>query len=294
MELSLLEYKAIVEFSPNMIWRAGIDAKCNYFNETWLKFTGKLMEDEVGNGWTNGVHPEDFDFCLKKYLDSFHKRESFEMEYRLIRFDGEYRWINDRGVPFFGNNGDFAGYIGSCMDVTDKVEGRKLTEMAHRDKLTGLNNRNYLDYLLSYEFLLAKEEETDSVILMMDVDHFKYFNDHYGHGFGDKVLKQVAMQIAKNIRQTDIAGRYGGDEFLIVLQRATLDNAKAVAKKILNSIREINIENTSEKISLSIGIAKQSNESEVSEIIEKADKAMYYAKQTGGDKFSLFEELVKN
>ena len=294
MELSLLEYKAIVEFSPNMIWRAGIDAKCNYFNETWLKFTGKLMEDEVGNGWTNGVHPEDFDFCLKKYLDSFHKRESFEMEYRLIRFDGEYRWINDRGVPFFGDNGDFAGYIGSCMDVTDKVEGRKLTEMAHRDKLTGLNNRNYLDYLLSYEFLLAKEEETDSVILMMDVDHFKYFNDHYGHGFGDKVLKQVAMQIAKNIRQTDIAGRYGGDEFLIVLQRATLDNAKAVAKKILNSIREINIENTSEKISLSIGIAKQSNESEVSEIIEKADKAMYYAKQTGGDKFSLFEELVKN
>ncbi len=294
MELSLLEYKAIVEFSPNMIWRAGIDAKCNYFNETWLKFTGKLMEDEVGNGWTNGVHPEDFDFCLKKYLDSFHKRESFEMEYRLIRFDGEYRWINDRGVPFFGNNGDFAGYIGSCMDVTDKVEGRKLTEMAHRDKLTGLNNRNYLDYLLSYEFLLAKEEETDSVILMMDVDHFKYFNDHYGHGFGDKVLKQVAMHIAKNIRQTDIAGRYGGDEFLIVLQRATLDNAKAVAKKILNSIREINIENTSEKISLSIGIAKQSNESEVSEIIEKADKAMYYAKQTGGDKFSLFEELVKN
>lgn len=294
MELSLLEYKAIVEFSPNMIWRAGIDAKCNYFNETWLKFTGKIMEDEVGNGWTNGVHPEDFDFCLKKYLDSFHKRESFEMEYRLIRFDGEYRWINDRGVPFFGDNGDFAGYIGSCMDVTDKVEGRKLTEMAHRDKLTGLNNRNYLDYLLSYEFLLAKEEETDSVILMMDVDHFKYFNDHYGHGFGDKVLKQVAMQIAKNIRQTDIAGRYGGDEFLIVLQRATLDNAKAVAKKILNSIREINIENTSEKISLSIGIAKQSNESEVSEIIEKADKAMYYAKQTGGDKFSLFEELVKN
>ena len=142
-----------------MIWRSGTDAKCNYFNETWLKFTGKTIEDEVGIGWTKGVHPEDFDACMKTYLENFAKREAFEMEYRLARFDGQPRWINDRGVPFYDENGVFAGYIGSCIDVTENIEGRKLTEMAHIDTLTGLYNRNYLEYRLDYEFQKVRKEQ---------------------------------------------------------------------------------------------------------------------------------------
>lgn len=145
MNLNYLEYKAIVEFSPNMIWRAGLDANCDYFNDTWLKFTGKKLEEEVGNGWLNGVHPDDMEACMNLYLESFQKRAAFEMEYRLVRHDGQMRWINDRGVPFYEEDGTFAGYIGSCVDVTEKIEGRNLTDMAHYDQLTGVYNRNILN-----------------------------------------------------------------------------------------------------------------------------------------------------
>jgi diguanylate cyclase (GGDEF)-like protein/PAS domain S-box-containing protein len=284
MNLSYSEYKAIVEFSPNMIWRAGIDAKCNYFNETWLRFTGKSLDEEIGDGWVQGVHTEDTEFCFKTYLEAFRKHESFEMEYRLLRWDGQWRWINDRGVPFYDEYGEFAGYIGSCIDVTEKIEGVKLIEMAHTDKLTGVYNRNYLDYLLEYESGKAKIECTDLVIVMMDIDKFKFFNDTYGHNYGDKVLKQVAQKITENLRKTDFAGRYGGDEFLVILPRTTINEAKSITERILNVVSQININDIKEKISLSIGIVKQLNEEEVSEVIERADKTMYNAKQSGGNK----------
>lgn len=128
--LTLQEYEALVEQSPILIWRANTDALCDYFNERWLAFRGRSMEQEMGNGWAEGVHPEDFDRCLAKYLDGFHKREIFEMEYRLMRHDGIYRWIFDRGVPFYDNQEVFAGYIGSCIDVTDRVEAQ--TALRHR------------------------------------------------------------------------------------------------------------------------------------------------------------------
>ena len=282
MDLSFAEYKAIVESSPNMLWRSGTDGNCNYFNGTWLKFTGKKMEEEVGDGWTKGVHPEDIDACMKTYLESFHKQEAFEMEYRLLRFDGQSRWINDRGTPFYDANGVFAGYIGSCVDVTEKIEGRKLTEMAHMDILTGLYNRNYLQYRLDYEFQKAVEEQSKLNIMMMDIDKFKFFNDYYGHSAGDIVLKQVAQKISKVIRKADVAGRYGGDEFLVILPDITLDASKKIAQRILETLPIFNSDDNSVEVSLSIGIAAFSNETAINKVVEKADKAMYLAKQDGG------------
>lgn len=288
MDLSYLEYKAIVEFSPNMIWRAGTDAKCNYFNETWLKFTGKTLEEEYGDGWAKGVHPNDIEFCFQNYMEHFNKQEPFEMEYRLIRYDGQWRWINDRGIPFFNGDGNFAGYIGSCIDVTEKIEGMKLTEMAHNDTLTGLYNRNYLDYLLGYEFHKAIKDQTEFILLMMDIDKFKFFNDHFGHSFGDKVLHQVAQKISESLRKTDFVGRFGGDEFLAILPRTAIKEAEIVAQRILDSVLLLKIDDVTTEISLSIGISRMLSEKEVSEVIENADKAMYRAKQEGGKKFNIF------
>lgn len=123
--LTLQEYEALIEQSPILSWRANTDALCDYFNDRWLSFRGRSMEEEYGNGWAEGVHPDDFDRCLKIYLDAFNAREIFEMEYRLKRYDGEYRWIFDRGVPFQNKHGEFAGYIGSCIDVTDRVDAQE-------------------------------------------------------------------------------------------------------------------------------------------------------------------------
>jgi two-component system CheB/CheR fusion protein len=124
-KLSLFEYQALVEKAPILIWRAGVDARCDYFNESWLTFRGRTMEQEYGNGWVDGVHPDDLNNCLSVYLENFERRLIFDMEYRLMRHDGVYRWISDRGVPFNDPGGNFAGYIGSCMDITERIEAQE-------------------------------------------------------------------------------------------------------------------------------------------------------------------------
>ncbi len=125
------EYRLLVEYSPVMVWRSGLDAKCDYFNDTWLQFTGRTLAQEAGDGWAEGVHADDFDRCVRHYLDHFERRESFEMEYRLRRHDGVYRWIFDRGVPFYDDAGAFQGFIGSCVDVDDRRRAQE--EREHRD-----------------------------------------------------------------------------------------------------------------------------------------------------------------
>ncbi|WP_028582126.1 PAS domain-containing protein [Desulfogranum japonicum] len=137
-KLSYNEYMIIVEQAPIMIWRANTSAECDYFNQQWLNFTGRRIEQELGNGWAEGIFSEDFDMCLEIYLSSFKKREIFEMEYRLRRYDGEYRWIFDRGVPFEGEQGSFGGYIGSCIDITESVEARRLVLREHESEIKRL------------------------------------------------------------------------------------------------------------------------------------------------------------
>ena len=132
MTLDFDDYRAIVEQAPILIWRADLTMGCDYFNERWLAFTGRTLEQERGNGWAEGVHPDDLARCLEIYTAAFQEQRIFEMEYRLRRHDGAWRWLFDRGVPFHAPDGSFAGYIGSCIDVTDRVEAERALE-AQRD-----------------------------------------------------------------------------------------------------------------------------------------------------------------
>lgn len=133
--LSATEYRLLVEHSPVMIWRADLSANCDYFNETWLAFTGRPLEQELGDGWATGVHPEDLQRCVAYYLDHFQRREAFEMEYRLRRQDGVFRWILDRGVPFSDDNGVFAGFIGSCVDIDDRRKAQAAQQQHDQEQL---------------------------------------------------------------------------------------------------------------------------------------------------------------
>ena len=111
-------FRNMADTAPVMVWVSGVDKGCTFFNKGWLEFTGRTMEQELGHGWAEGVHPDDLDRCFATYSESFEARRSFQMEYRLRRADGEYRWLLDDGVPRFAPDGVFAGYIGSCVDMT--------------------------------------------------------------------------------------------------------------------------------------------------------------------------------
>ncbi|MEI7430436.1 MAG: PAS domain S-box protein, partial [Betaproteobacteria bacterium] len=113
------QYRTLADSGQALIWTAGTDTLCNYFNTIWTNFTGRTLEQELGNGWTEGVHPDDFQRCVDIYLTAFNQREKFSMIYRLRRYDGEYRWIQDNGAPRFDAAGNFIGYIGYCLDVTE-------------------------------------------------------------------------------------------------------------------------------------------------------------------------------
>jgi PAS domain S-box-containing protein len=112
-------YQILADSGQALIWTAGTDTLCNYFNKVWLDFTGRPLEQEIGNGWAEGVHPDDFQRCLDIYVGSFERREKFSMEYRLRRHDGEYRWLQDDGCPRYDTDGHFMGYIGYCLDIHD-------------------------------------------------------------------------------------------------------------------------------------------------------------------------------
>jgi len=124
-------YLTLFEDFPSLIWRADTSGKCDYFNATWLEFTGRTMEQEYGYGWAKGVHPDDLKRCVDYYEAHFKKHLPFTMEYRLKRHDGEFRWITDSGRPFNDLDGKFAGYIGSCFDITDQKE---VVEKANRER----------------------------------------------------------------------------------------------------------------------------------------------------------------
>jgi PAS domain S-box-containing protein len=126
-------FEVIANAAPVLIWMAGLDMNCDFFNENWLEFTGRTLEQEVGDGWIKGVHPEDLEFCIKTYTDSFNKRERFRMEYRLLNKNGEYKWILDIGVPRFTDDNKFVGYIGTCTDITDRKWAESILEQYNKE-----------------------------------------------------------------------------------------------------------------------------------------------------------------
>ena len=148
-------FRVMADTAPVMVWRSGPDQRCDFFNKPWLEFRGRRLQDEMGEGWTEGVHPDDLHRCLATYTGAWPGRESFRMEYRLLRADGEYRWVLDTGVPRLASDGTLLGYIGSCIDITE----RRQAEEALRTNEAALRQSHAEIEDLAGRLITAQEEE---------------------------------------------------------------------------------------------------------------------------------------
>jgi len=137
LQESEARFRLVANSAPVLIWMSANDKSRTYFNKQWLGFTGHSLREEVGTGWMNGVYPNDAANSLKTYVDAFDGRKNFQMEYRLRRSDGEYRWVLDVGVPRFSPDGTFEGYIGSCIDVTERKLAEEVLSSVSRKLIRG-------------------------------------------------------------------------------------------------------------------------------------------------------------
>ncbi len=142
-------FHTMADTAPVLLWVADTDGLVTFVNAPWLHFTGRSLEQELGNGWAEGVHPDDYERCLETYLAAFRAREGFTTEYRLRRFDGEYRWTVDTGVPRFAQDGAFLGYIGSAIDITENKRLEREHADAQANELASREVNRHMDEFLA-------------------------------------------------------------------------------------------------------------------------------------------------
>ena len=194
-------FRDMADAAPVLIWMSGTDKQCTYFNKAWLKYTGRTLQDELGDGWTQHVHPDDMKRCLRTYVDAFDARVSFSMEYRLLKHDGNYHWIIDNGAPRLAANGEFLGYIGSCTDIDEIKRGHELERMntllkKQRAQLVALNNaKDEFISIASHQLRTPASAVKQYIGLLLE----GYVGD-----LSDMQLKMVQAAYESNQRQLSI------------------------------------------------------------------------------------------
>jgi len=191
-------FRYMADNAPVMIWVSGADKKSTYFNKNWLEFTGHSFEEEMNDGWENGLHPEDRSRCVQTFDSAFERREAFRIEYKMRRADGVYRWILDCGAPRFSSDGGFLGFIGSCIDITERKESEQALEKAHHE----LNE-------------LKNELEEENIYLQAKLHQGQPFGEIVGQSEAIKYVHFKIGQVAPTDTTVLITGETGTGKELV-------------------------------------------------------------------------------
>ncbi|HBN84390.1 MAG TPA: hypothetical protein DDZ89_11150 [Clostridiales bacterium] len=265
-----------VTFNPLKVTKLGYDISEIPEHVTYQFFTDKL-------------HSEDFQKTMDAMRDHLYgKAEVYEVEYRIRAKDGSFKWYYDRGkITQYDDNCKPLFLAGIVFDITEKKEtqleleykNRILSEMSSIDGLTKIGNHRTLIEHLNAEIAEANRTCNPLSIAIFDIDDFKKVNDSRGHVYGDQVLVDVASIMKKSIRGSDFAGRYGGEEFMVIFPNTTVPVASKISERIRQAIEDYNFVDGL-RITISGGVGQYNNET-ITELIHSADERLYSAKRNG-------------
>jgi diguanylate cyclase (GGDEF)-like protein/PAS domain S-box-containing protein len=280
-------FRAVTAALPSGVFRSDRDGNIVWANSYMEEMSGYRLGELAGTSAFGLIHPDDRDEAFLRASEALMRKEPFESTHRLVSRDGSVRWVIARSSPIYDEKGTIIEHVGSLEDVTElHLRSEGLAHRAAHDQLTGLPNRAYVTSLVA---ALADEQpgRDDIGIVFIDLDRFKEVNDTWGHKAGDEVLVEVARRLSQVTRQDDIAGRYGGDEFVVVCQ-GVCDPAvlEQVATRVRTAIAErpVSAGERTHAIGASVGVAIGPGRGTVDELFHRADEAMYAAKRrTDGD-----------
>ncbi|WP_296831125.1 EAL domain-containing protein [Thiomicrospira sp.] len=295
-------YRTMTNNGQALIWIADLDKLCTFFNRPWLDFTGRTLDQELGNGWTVGVHPDDLTHCLNTYQTAFDARQKFSMIYRLKRHDGEYRWIVDEGTPRYDAQGQFVGYIGHGLDITDVREARtEIDYLTNFDLLTQLPNRQLITQYLMNTLQTSKKTQQYGAVILIDLDNFKLLNESQGHDVGDELLQKVAVRLTDLTQSQAKLGRFSGDEFMILLENLSNNIERATTKtnQFIQTVMQTlglpyQLAHHDYQTTCSVGVMLfQGDHHLVDDLIKSTEVAMYRAKENGRNTFKFFDPSMQ-
>jgi len=310
---------AVMELVSDGVWDWNANTGFVYRNPGWYEMLGyprHSLENSVFT-WENIIHPDDYPRVMTVFDDYINRRSPYyQIEYRCRKKDGSYLWIEDRGYVVARNlDGSVARMVGAHRDINtrkcaiEQLERRNQSlealvaertrelsrvnqqlqlqldenrSLAERDALTRVANRYRLEKVLLDECERAQRFRLPLALVAMDIDDFKPINDRHGHGVGDQTLMSVVESLEACVRPGDLLARWGGDEFVVVLPKSTLESAKNLAERIRQSMSEVPTVGDF-KITLSLGVVERHAGEGPDALMARADQALYRSKAAGKD-----------
>lgn len=272
----LEQYKYIVDIS-NIVSKTDINGTITYVNDEFCRISGYSEEELIGQSHNIIRHPDMPAEFFKELWECLRSKQVWKGIIKNKAKSGKTYIVNTTIIPILDHNKEIVEYISIRHDITELVELRdKYKKLAYVDYLTGIYNRNYFNFTFAKMIKSASEERSCSLILL-DVDHFKKVNDHYGHDVGDKILREISLKISDNIRKNDMFCRVGGEEFAIILQDTTLKGSVKVAEKVKEIVEQHTfIHGINLTVSIGVALYDEGDKPEV--VYKKADIALYRAK----------------
>lgn len=284
-ERSLVQQRSsLFELSKDLISITTIDGYFKQINKSWTELLGWSEEELKKDKVTHFVHPDDLVRVKESLSLIIDGQPLVNLKLRYRCKDKNYIWLSLDSYVFHGAKDIFA----VARDITDEKQNtEKLLHLASIDELTNIHNRRSILSFLYTELQRSLRYKLELGVLMIDVDHFKEFNDQYGHQTGDIILRHITDISKSALRSADIIGRYGGEEFIIILPESNKNASMIVAERIRKAVSLAELENNM-TVTISIGCTVLANDETIDKIIERADKALYTSKECGRNRVSLF------